>query len=756
MQTSVMSAPFRIMPGQSGAYDFDLNFNPTTLMVKFDPAYSDTEVGSIISNLDGTVEWNYTRIGWKLLRFDYGIDAEALKQSCLNRNYSQIQRVLDRAKSELQTRFDILKDHPAVIDLNRDYFIRLFETDYVPNDPFFMDVDPVAGYNEPQQWTSFDVQLPEAWDVTQGSGDVLLAIIDTGVDTDHPDLEDNIARDLTGQVIGHDFVGGKNGTIFELILPVQEDNNPDIHHDDGIDDGWGIPDPSAGDGNDLLGLPSSECDLGVFHGTHCASIASGVTDNAEGVAGAGFSVKIMPVRCANPEGGLSEYIFGTVSVLTMGVSWAVENGADIISMSLGLPLEVSGLHDAIIDAYDSGVAIFAASGNSGANEIMYPAAYDEVFAVGSFSQSHNRADFSTYGSHLDALAGGGEYDGVNMSSVEWIWGCYVASVCDENNGGNPAGSHGYTGAIGTSMACPQAAGIAGLILSAAPGLSPEMLYNTIRATCLDIESPGWDIETGYGIIQARDAIDYALNPGGDITVSVVPSGSTIIPANGGSFQFNIAAANAGTTAVSFDAWTMATLPNGSEYGPIILVENLFLTPGNSVNRDRTQFVPANAPPGNYTYDAYVGFYPESVWSEDHFDFEKLAVSDGGVDVTNWKNWGEDFNESAPSSQIHHSSFIIHHSIAPNPFNSQATISFELRDAGFVSLDIFDVTGRSVGALRATPGNALPHNQYMPAGQHSVSFNAEGLTSGVYFVRLEAQSGAGTRLHSMTRKILLVK
>jgi len=634
-QSAALSTPFRIMPGSSGVYDFDLNFNPFTLMVKFNPSSSDAEISDILQNLNGTVEWNFTRIGWKLLRFDYGINPDEFKQMCLDRNYTEIQRVLDHAKSELDVRYDFLENQPAVVDLHRDYFFQLFETDYMPNDPYFIDVDSVAGYTEPQQWTSFDVQLPEAWDITQGSEDVIIAIIDTGVDTDHPDLRDNIAHYPGGQVLGHDFVGGKNGTIFEIILPVQQDDNPDIHHDDGVNDGWGLPDPSAGDGNDVLGLASSECDQGVFHGTHCASIASATTDNAEGLAGAGFTVKIMPVRCANPEGGLSEYILSSVSVLTMGVNWAVDNGADIISMSLGLPLEVSGLHDAIIDAYNSGVAVFAASGNSGLNEIYYPAAYDEVFAVGSFSESHHRANFSTYGSFLDALAGGGEYDGVSMNSVEWIWGCYVASVCDENNGGPPAGSHGYTGAIGTSMACPQAAGIAALVLSVSPGLSPEMLYNTLRTTCLDIETPGWDIQTGYGIVQARNAIDYALNPGGDVTVSVEPLGSTTIPANGGSLQFNIEVANAGSTGVSFDAWTEVTLPNGSEYGPIILVENIFLAAGNSVSRNRTQLVPANAPAGNYTYDTYVGFYPDDIWNEDHFNFEKLSASDSSREIQGW-------------------------------------------------------------------------------------------------------------------------
>ena len=386
----------RNLPAENNSSGLYLPYNPANLMVKFRPETDGMIIDNVIESIEGTIAHHYHQIGWHLIRYDLEINPDELRGAMAANDTPAIQRLLDIAVRTAETKAEMLRNLPQVETVEYDYFFQLFETDYTPDDPFFIDMDPVAGITDHQQWTSFDVQLPEAWDLTQGSEDVILAIIDTGVDTDHPDLADNIARWPNGDVRGYDYVGGKNGTILEIILPVQEDDNPDIHHNDGVDDGWGLPDPSAGDGADILGLASDECDLGVFHGTHCASCASAVTDNAEGVAGAGFSVKIMPVRCANPEGGLSEYIFGTVSVLTMGINWAVDNGADIISMSLGLPLEVQGLHDACIYAYNEGVAVFAASGNSGANEIYYPAAYDETFAVGSFSQAHNRAEFSTY------------------------------------------------------------------------------------------------------------------------------------------------------------------------------------------------------------------------------------------------------------------------------------------------------------------------------------------------------------------------
>ena len=91
-------------------------------------------------------------------------------------------------------------------------------------------------------------------------------------------------------------------------------------------------------------------------------------------------------------------------------------------------------------------------------------------------------------------------------------------------------------------------------------------------------------------------------------------------------------------------------------------------------------------------------------------------------------------------------------VSPNPFNQSSVISFELHDAGFVSLDVFDVTGREVGAFFRTP----LQNTWMSAGQHSVVFDAEGLASGVYFVRLDILSNAGNPTYSMTRKMLLLK
>ncbi len=731
--------PMRALPLENRAPLIDLPYNPSHLMVKFKTDIPDAEYDALLQEIGGWQEWDYYQINWELIRFDMGISYDEMKTYVQARDIHNIQRLLDIAMNNCEAKAERLRRSPWVEKVEFDWFVELFDLDYTPNDPFFVDVDPVAGYEQPQQWTMFDVQLPEAWDVTTGSDEIIIAIIDSGTDTDHPDLEDNIARWPSGAVKGKDYVGGKDGELLEIFLPVQIDNNPDIHHNDGVDDGWGLPDPSAGDGQDVFGLASSQCDLGVFHGTWTASCASAVTDNALGGAGAGFNVKIMPVRCISPEGGLIESMWASVSVLTMGVNWAVDNGADIISMSLGLPanLTPAGLHDAVINAYNQGVAVFAASGNSGQQEQYVPASWDETFAVGSFSQSHERADFSTYGNYMDCLAGGGQIIGSNYSTAEWIWGCYVASVCDENNGGPPAGSHGFVGALGTSAACPQAAGIAGLLLSVNPNLTPDQLYDVIRSTCLDVEAPGWDVESGYGIIQARAALD-ALSGASDLVVTLTPQGSTTIPPSGGTLMYNVEIANQGTAPAFVDFWEDITLPSGSTYGPVLLRSGLTLQPGQSITRDLSQAVPAGAPAGNYTFNAYLGSYPNVIDAEDHFNFSKSGV-DGSGSMDGWiaSGWLDELQTDAtalPQTLRLYQNY-------PNPFNPETTLRYDLPAPGHVTLTVYDLSGRSIARLV---------DGYQFAGTHTLQFDGSDLASGVYIYRLTA-SGS-----TVSGKMVLMK
>jgi hypothetical protein len=226
----------------------------------------------------------------------------------------------------------------------------------------------------------------------------------------------------------------------------------------------------------------------------------------------------------------------------------------------------------------------------------------------------------------------------------------------------------------------------------------------------------------------------------DVIVTLTPYNPPIqIPAGGGSFDFNIEVTNNIPMGFEVDVWTMATLPNGSQFGPIINVDAFPLSGSSSVNRDRTQMVPANAPTGNYTYDAYVGTYPNDIWDEDHFDFEKLA-GDGGSNISGWECWGEPFTEQMVQEDAtpDESSLV---NAYPNPFNPTTVLSYQLQAASIVRLIIYDVTGRQVAELV---------NGWRDSGVHEVMFDGSGLVSGIYVYRLDAGE------FSAVRKMVLIK
>ena len=227
----------------------------------------------------------------------------------------------------------------------------------------------------------------------------------------------------------------------------------------------------------------------------------------------------------------------------------------------------------------------------------------------------------------------------------------------------------------------------------------------------------------------------------DVTVAMSPIGMPIvIPAGGGNFSFDITLTNNEPTAMNIDVWTMATLPNGSVYGPILNV-NATMNPGQIITRNRVQAVPASAPSGDYTYDAYVGDYPDDIWNEDHFDFSKSAADMGGGFTPDWNNWGESFEDNfAGASSSMPTKFALN-SAYPDPFNPVATITFDLKESVEVNLTVFDISGRIVAALV---------NGHLGAGVHSAVFTADNLASGVYFYKLTAGS------FTDTKKMVLMK
>jgi len=329
---------------------------------------------------------------------------------------------------------------------------------------------------------------------------------------------------------------------------------------------------------------------------------------------------------------------------------------------------------------------FGGSGNDEGNSVLQTS--DGGYLVGGYTESFGSGSWDCYViktnangiSEWEQYIGGPEMDAceqIEMTSDN----CYVLAGRTANFGAenldvlavkiDASGNTLWTATVGTG-------------------------YNDIGYGIKQTEDGGFTIAGKSGIYFADDAYLVRFGPEGamhDVTVTLTPYGAPIqIPANGGSFDFNIAVENAGEIQETFDIWTMATLPNGSEYGPIINVQDFTAPAGFSGNRDRIQAVPASAPSGGYTYDAYVGIYPNTIWDEDHFEFSKASDSDGSEFYSGWNNWGESFDDfGAVSSSAVPDEYTMF-AAYPNPFNPTTTISYKLQSAGNVSLSAYDVTG----------------------------------------------------------------
>ncbi len=236
-----------------------------------------------------------------------------------------------------------------------DYRTRLAD---VPDDPYFAryqynlrnlgGILNIAPGIQPQMTSGADIKAVKAWDQAKGDAGTVIAVIDTGVDFNHPDL----AAKLAGY--GRDFV------------------NDD---DEASDDHW--------------------------HGTFVAGVAAADTNNAAGIAGVAWNCRILPVKVMDAQGN------GYYSWIIAGITWAADHGADVINLSLGGDVDDPFLEDACKYAHDKGIIIAAAAGNDGLAGVLYPAAYDaDVLAVAASDYNDRIADFSNYGPQVDVAAPG--------------------------------------------------------------------------------------------------------------------------------------------------------------------------------------------------------------------------------------------------------------------------------------------------------------------------------------------------------------
>lgn len=249
-------------------------------------------------------------------------------------------------------------------------------------------------------------------------------------------------------------------------------------------------------------------------------------------------------------------------------------------------------------------------------------------------------------------------------------------------------------------------------------------------------------------VQAGRAYLFTTNfdyspPTSDLYVTLSPYGMPIvIPPGGGNFSFNIEAGNNSATQATADVWCNVTLPNGSPYGPTLGPVTGFVFQGNwSTNRDRTQTVPAGAPGGNYTYNAYIGIYPSTVYDEDSFVWSKSGDGPYSNWSTGWENEGEPFENTWGQALDELPERFALNPAYPNPFNPTVTISYDLPVDARVRLEVFDLLGRSVAVL--VDASQSP-------GMYNAVWNASGAPSAMYILRMKAAD------FTAYQKLVLVK
>ena len=344
----------------------------------------------------------------------------------------------------------------VVAAYNQDPDVEYAELNYIvsicaiPNDTHYPLQWPLnnTGQDYPNEEGGFthgtadrDIAAPEAWDMSAGDSKIIVAVVDTGVDYNHRDLQGNM------WINGSEIPG--NG--------MDDDGNGYIDDIYGYDFANTDSDPIDDEG----------------HGTHCSGTIAARGDNGLDIAGVCWNARIMALKFLGSDGS------GYGSDAVTAFYYAVDNGADVVSNSWGGGDYMQSMQDAIDYAHSQGVIMVAAAGNDSSDSPEYPAYYEHMIAVAATDSDDNKASFSNYGNWVDIAA-----PGVDILSLR-AEGTSSGTVHDD-----------YTAiASGTSMACPHVAAACVLLLSANPLLKCDEIYGILMETA-DPVSPGICLSDG--------------------------------------------------------------------------------------------------------------------------------------------------------------------------------------------------------------------------------------------------------------------
>lgn len=326
------------------------------------------------------------------------------------------------------------------------------------------------------QWHYPLISLPAAWDVTTGSPGVIVAVVDTGILSGHPDL--------AGQLVpGYDFI-----------------RDPALAGDgDGID-----PDPEdPGDRNN----PAASS----FHGTHVAGTVAARGNNGIGVAGVAWNTRLMPLRALGASGGTS---YDVAQAVRFAAGLPNDSGtlpaqrADIINLSLGGEGFSQISQQLYRDLRQRGIFVVSSAGNEASTAPGYPAAYDSVISVSAVDIQRQITSYSNRGATIDIAAPGGD------SSADINGDGYPDGVLSTGGTATTGGiEFAYVFLSGTSMAAPHVSGVIALMKSINPDLTPPQFEALLQSGSLtdDLGAPGRDDLYGHGLINANKAVQAALD-----------------------------------------------------------------------------------------------------------------------------------------------------------------------------------------------------------------------------------------------------
>jgi subtilisin family serine protease len=328
-----------------------------------------------------------------------------------------------------------------------------FTTKQIPNDPF-LSSSGSWGQPYPDLWGLIAIGAPSAWDTALGDG-VIVAVVDTGIDYNHPDIAANVWTN-PGEIAGNGIDDDGNGFIDDTI---------------GWDFFFGDNDPIDRNG----------------HGTHVAGTIAAVGNNGIGVIGVAWHAQVMAVK------GLDDNGNGFDSTLAPAIMYAASNGADIINASWGGEGSSQTIEEAIQFASGLGVVFVAAAGNSSEDAMnFFPANSPEAITVASEDPFGNFSSFSNFGAKIDATA-----PGEDILSLQAANTFLVIPVID-----------GYGRLSGTSMAAPHVSGAAALLLSQNPAYSPDQVRQIIRSSNTSVP---FDSRFGSGKLNVATAVTI-VNP----------------------------------------------------------------------------------------------------------------------------------------------------------------------------------------------------------------------------------------------------